>query len=218
MKKIGALLSLITIFFTSVLCLFSCSGNSDVPDGMQLVAGGENLGYYFYAPEEWTVSNIGEIKSAYASRVDTSSVSFAEVYPSDFLPDGSDAENYFFNSYFNDSLSEFPNPPKVSNPGGENIIFGKEGESADRAKKYTFTYEYFDYTANQTFKFGFMQILIKEADRYYIFTYSASMEDRGSGKTYYDYYLGSEDKKGKIDEVIENFRFVDKKDSEDKTE
>ncbi len=172
MKKIVALLSLIAMTVTLTFSLFSCSGD-DVPDGMQLIAGGESLGYYFYGPEEWTISNIGGVKSAYASRVDSSSVSLTEVYPVDFLPDGAEgADEYFFGSYFKDSLTEFPNEPKVSNPDGENIIFGKEGESADKAKKYTYTYEYFDYTAGKSATFGFMQILIKKADRYFIFTFS----------------------------------------------
>ena len=127
MKKIVALISLIAISITSVFSLVSCSDDEKIPDRMQLIAGGESLGYYFYGPEEWTISNIGSIKSAYASRVDSSSVSFTEVYPVDFLPDGvSEADEYFFNSYFGNSLSEFPNEPKLSNPDGENIIFGKE--------------------------------------------------------------------------------------------
>lgn len=211
MKKIVALLSLIAITVTLTFSLFSCSGD-DVPEGMQLIAGGESLGYYFYGPEEWTISNIGSVKSAYASRVDSSSISLTEVYPVDFLPDGVEgADEYFFDSYFKNSLSEFPNEPKVSNPDGENIIFGKEGEAADKAKKYTYTYEYFDYTAGKTFNFGFMQILLKKAERYYIFTFSASMAERNAtGKSYYSFYLGDDEKPGKIYDVINNFRFVEK--------
>ena len=75
MKKIGAILILIATLCASMFCLTSCSDGESLPEGMQLIAGGESLGYYFYGPEEWTVSNIGEIKSAYASRVDTSSAS-----------------------------------------------------------------------------------------------------------------------------------------------
>ncbi|MBE6644943.1 MAG: hypothetical protein E7612_06155 [Ruminococcaceae bacterium] len=220
MKKTVSLFLFISILLSSVLALSSCSGDDKTPDGMQLVAGGEALGYYFYAPEEWTVSNVGNVKSAYASRVDTSSVSFTEVMPSDFLPDGKEnAEEYFFGSYFKDSLSEFSNEPTVSNPDGETVIFGKEGELADKAKKYTYTYDYFDYTANETFKFGFMQIFIKEGDRYYIFTYTASMKNRnGSDKTYYEYYLGDDENNGKIYDVINNFRFVEKKGEEETEE
>ena len=127
MKRIIALLSLIAITASSVFCLFSCSDEDKAPEGMQLIAGGESLGYYFYGPEEWTISNIGPIKSAYASRVDSTSISLTEVYPVDFLPDGKEStDEYFFGSYFTDSLSEFAGEPKISNPDGENIIFGKE--------------------------------------------------------------------------------------------
>jgi hypothetical protein len=213
MKKIGAFISLIATLIGCVFCLAACGDSSHIPDGMQLVAGGNSLGYYFYAPEEWTVSNTGEIKSAYVARVDTSSVSFAEVHPKDFLPDGANAEDYFFNSYFKKSLEEFPNAPKVANPDGENIIFGKEGEAADKAKKYTFTYEYYDYNAKETFKYGFMQILIKKGDSYYIFTYSASMEKKEGETTYYDYYLGNGDSNSKIMKIINEFRFTQKEGS-----
>ena len=209
MKKSITLISLITILFALVFSLAGCSG-SDTPDGMQLVAGGESLGYYFYAPEEWTPSSVGEIKAAYISRVDPTSVSFAEVKTFAKMPDGIEKSEYFFNSYFKDSLAEFPdkNPPKVAKENGEEIIFGKEGETADKAKKYTYTFEYFDTDANETFKFGIMQILIQEADRYYIFTYTASMEEKLSGTTTYDYYLGDGEDEGKVQQIISEFRFV----------
>ena len=209
MKKSITLISLITILFALVFSLAGCSG-SDTPDGMQLVAGGESLGYYFYAPEEWTPSSVGEIKAAYISRVDPTSVSFAEVKTFATMPDGIEKSEYFFNSYFKDSLAEFPdkNPPKVAKETGEEIIFGKEGETADKAKKYTYTFEYFDTDANETFKFGIMQILIQEADRYYIFTYTASMEEKLSGTTTYDYYLGDGEDEGKVQQIISEFRFV----------
>ncbi len=210
MKKIGALILLFALLCASAMTLASCGSESDVPDEMQLVAGGEALGYYFYAPEEWTVSSIGGIKAAYVSRVDTTSISFTEIDPDTFPSKVTDKDAYFFDSYFTDSLSEFPNEPKLSAPDGETTVFGKEGERADKAKKYTYTYEYFDYTANKTFKFGFMQILMKKADRYYIFTYSASTDARNGGEqSYYDFYLvDEEDKDSKITRVIKEFRFV----------
>lgn len=209
MKKIIALISLITILSLAIFSLAGCS-SSDTPEGMQLVAGGESLGFYFYAPEEWTPSSVGEIKAAYVSRVDSTSVSFAEVKTFPGMPDGVDKSEYFFNKYFKDSLAEFPDkyPPKVAKEDGEEMIFGKEGETADKAKKYTYTFEYFDTDANETFKFGVMQILIREADRYYIFTYTASMEEKLSGTTTYDYYLGDEEDEGKVQQIISEFRFV----------
>ena len=176
----------------TLFTLASCK-DSDVPEGMQLVYGSKKDGYYFYAPEEWTISNVGGIKAAYASRVDATSVSFAEVTPTP--RDGMDTETYFFTEYFNDSLSEFPVAPTVT-VNRESTVFGKEAGAADKAVRYAYNYKYSERS------FGFMQILIKEGERYFVFTYTALLEDRTEGKTYYDYY--SE----KLTKVIENFRFI----------
>lgn len=202
MKKILSLILTLLTVFAVMLSLVSCGEDEDIPDGMKIVAGSEKLGYYFYAPEEWTTSNVGEIKSVYVHRQDSTSVSFAEVYP--VSPTGTDTEEYFFSSYFTDSLSEFPegSKPEITK-NGEATVFGKEGESADRAVKYIYNYEY----AKQ--KFGFMQILIKKADRYYIFTYSSSLEKRTEDKTYYEYHEDT------LLKIIENFRFVTKTDIEE---
>lgn len=206
MKKICATVLLLAMAMASVLLLNSCSDNSDVPDGMQLVYGSDADGYYFYAPEEWTVSNIGEIKSAYASRVDSTSVSFAEVFPEPKAA-GAGTEEYFFSSYFNDSLAEFPESVKPTvTLNGEPTVFGKEGALADKALKYTYNYEYSDNT------FGFMQILIKEGERYFVFTFCALLEQRADNKTYYDYYLD------KLQKVIEEFRFVEITAEKEKTD
>ena len=112
MKKLGALTLALAIIICSLLSLTACSNKSDVPDGMQLVYGSNSSGYRFYAPEEWTVSNLNNIKSAYVSRLDITSVSFAEVDP---LPDGVgiNKADYFFTDYFNNSLSEFPESMKL---------------------------------------------------------------------------------------------------------
>lgn len=184
------------LIFLAVITLlaFTACKKSDVPDGMQLIYGSKSDGYYFYAPEEWTVSNVGNIKAAYASRVDATSMSFAEVFPEP--KDETDKETYFFTKYFEDSLAEFPTPPTVT-VNAENTVFGKEGESADKAVRYAYNYEY------SGRKFGFMQILIKEGERYFIFTYTALLENRTEGKTYYEFY--SE----KLSKVIESFRFTE---------
>lgn len=210
MKKIGATVALIATLLASLLAFTSCGG-SDTPNGMQLVAGGESLGYYFYAPEEWAISGDGEIKAAYVSRIDTTSISFAEVKPWEFSNPVIDKDKYFFDEYFKDSLEEFPKAPKVANPSGEEIIFGKADFAADRAKKYTYTYEYYDSTAGKTFNLGFMQILAKKGDSYYVFTYSASMDNKqGMDISYYAYYLLEDEEDSMVNKVISEFRFVEK--------
>ena len=188
MKKLLALILLLA----SIVALVSCSGGSDVPEGMQLVAGGEELGYYFYAPEEWTTSNYGKISAAYASNVDNSSISYTELD----APEGTIAE------YFAESLKEFPKAPTVT-VNGEEVTFG----NADRAVKFVFEHEYNEH------KFRTMQIFVCFEERFGLFTYNSMLENISSSETFqYDFY------KEKIDKVIENFKFVakEKGSSEDK--
>lgn len=196
MKKIFALILSLTTIFVSLLSLSSCGDSSDTPEGMQLVYGGKNAGYYFYAPEEWTVSKVGAIKSAYVSRLDTTCVSFSEVTESIKNAGG---DEYFFGSYFSDSMKEAPENITVNvTLDGEATVFGKTDYEADKAVKYTYNYKYSGRS------FGFMQILIKDSDRYFIFTYRALLEKKDGGKTYYESYLE------KLDKVITEFKFTDK--------
>ena len=201
MKKLALLLMLII----SALALFSCGEESHVPDGMQTVDGGMDKGFYFYAPEEWTVSNLNGVSAAYVSRLDTTSVSFSEINPSEFKkPDPAITdEDYFFSDYFSDSFIGTALTPTVT-VNGEATLFGKGEEKADKAVKYAFSYEYDGHT------YGFMQIFIKEGKSFYVFQYAALMEERlqGDGKTSYDYYLE------KMQTVIDNFRFFEKADGE----
>lgn len=189
----------------SILGLTSCSSDG-APEGMQLVAGGEELGYYFYAPEEWTVSNLGSVKAAFVSNLDTTSVSFTELDPADFSKSDVNVsdESYFFDGFFNDTKSEFPADTEFL-LNGEPCSFGSGEEKAQKAAKYTYNYSY------EGHKFGFMQILVSHNGHFYVFTYSAMLEKKSDDKTRYDYYLE------KLQEIIESFRFVQKSGSEEKT-
>ena len=197
MKRIFFALITLTLLF----CLASCSGDG-APDGMQMVNGSQDEGYCFYVPEEWVVANTGDIKAAYVSSLDTSSVTFVEIKPESFKKsaDISD-EIYFFEEYFESSKAEFPEGTTFYEPEN-NSIFGANDAKPDRAKKYTYKYIY----ANH--EFGFMQIFLMHGGRYYIFTYSALLEKKTEDLTYYDYYLE------KLGTVIDNFRFTEKKDTE----
>ena len=42
MKKPGAIILVFATLICSLLALTSCGGSSDIPDGMQLVYGGDN--------------------------------------------------------------------------------------------------------------------------------------------------------------------------------
>ena len=181
MKKIAALILLFAMSITFV----SCSGNDGTPDGMQLVRGGEKIGYYMYAPEEWTVANLGEIATAYASNVDSSSISYVELPMPETTVD----------EYFRNGLLEFPVMPAVIENECGKTTFG----NADEAYKYVFEHEYSGH------KFRTMQIFTKYKDRFGIFTFNSMLENISSSEVYqYDFY--SE----KINSVIVNFKFVDK--------
>ena len=219
MKNIVASILLLGVLVGSAFSLSSCGKKSHIPSGMQVVAGGKELGYYFYAPEEWTISNIGDIKAAYVSRVDNTSVTFVEVEPLAHLEskDGVDPEEYFFNSYFNDLKREFPDSFTCSNPEGTpDEPFGKLGEEADRTKKYVYSYTKYDSSSNKNVNIGVIQILLMEKDKdgnkkFYIFTFTALHEKRTSNQTYYEFYLGTAEEKGKLIEIIDSFRFLDQK-------
>ena len=199
MKKIG----LTFLFLILIFSLASCSGDG-APQGMQLCFGGESEGYSFYAPEGWTLSNVGEVHSAYVSRVNVTSVSFARVKIPSAKPKTLTDEEYFFTSYFADSLGEFPSAPTVT-VNGEDAIFGKTGYSADKAKKYVFSYEYDEH------KFTCMQILMRHGENFYIFTYNSMNEVRSGDESYYEFYLSMAQK------CIEEFKFTDKKATQEET-
>ncbi len=181
MKKFLALFLILASLFTTVSC-----SDKGVPDGMQLVRGGDRVGYYFYAPEEWTVANLGEIASAYASNVDSSSVSYVEVA----YPDCTVAE------YFKNSLDEFPTPPKMVYEN-QPTSFG----NAENAIMYVYDHIYSEHT------FRTMQIFVSFEGRFGIFTFTSPLEHKSAedeSVTQYDFY------EEKRQSIIDNFKFVTK--------
>ena len=174
------------MIIATLTALFSCDGSGDAPDGMQLVRGGEDVGYYFYAPEEWTVANNGEISAAYASKIDVTSVTLVPT-----KAPMSDIESYFENA-----LTEFTfaltNEPSISE-----CDFG----NADKAHKAIYEFEYEKHPMRT------MQIFAEYGDRFYIFTFTAQLAERSEGKSYYDFYLD------KLQSIIDNVRFTDKTDT-----
>lgn len=180
-KFIAILLALAT-----VIGLASCSGNAEAPEGMQLVRGGEEVGYYFYAPEEWVAANMGNISATYVSTIDNTSVTFTEAN----MPEGGDVK-----AYFEAMKSEFTYENFEVTVDGESCIF-----AGAEAYKFVYSFKYSDYN------FRCMQILAVYGERFYIFTYTATTNDRGDGTSAYDHYL-----EGKVQTIIDNFKFVDKK-------
>ena len=187
-RTLAALLALIMII--CALLLTSCKKNDGIPDGMQLVRGGEDVGYYFYGPEEWIVANIGDISCTYASKVDMSSMTFTETV----MPDGSIKE------YFESEKTKFPYEITVV-VDGEECLFGNADTTAI---KYEYSYVYKD------FSYSCMQIFVKNAERFYIFTYTASNSESSGGESYYELY------RDKVNDTIDEFKFTEKKESDGK--
>ncbi len=209
MKKIlTILLTLVCVF-----ALFACADDDGAPEGMKLAYGSDEEGYYFYVPEEWIVSNIGDINAAYISRVNTTSVSFTEVK----LEGEQNSEEYFFGSYFKDNLPDFDkahNFKMISEH--EKYKLGTAENAAEHVRRYIYSYEYPTYSypegidkPQETYhEFTFMQLLVMNEGRYYIFTYSALSQPAEDGLTSnYDAYLE------KLKTVIDNFKFVKRKDA-----
>lgn len=178
------LAALLLVALSPLTLLTSCGSDADLPDGMQCARGGEDVGYYFYVPEEWTIANQGSISGAYVSRVNRTSVTYTECP----MPQVS------LDEYFAASLTEFPTEPKVT-VSGETTTFG----NAEIARKYVYHYKY------QDVSYGFFQIFACFEGRFGIFTYSAERTvAEGSDTSRYDTYLQ------KAQSIAENFRYVTK--------
>ena len=194
MKRIcSAALTLILIL--SLLALTACGKNDGTPKDMQLVKGGENEGYYFYGPEEWVVANVGDIACTYASKIDRSSITFAQGEK----PEGSVEE------YFESEKAKLPYNNVSVTVNGEDCTFGNSV-----GKKFVYTYEYKASADGTPFSYTAMQIFVSFDGRFYIFTYTASNSERSDGQSYYEFYLE------KVSSVIENFKLTSKSESEDK--
>ena len=202
MKKIlAALLALITIF--SVLSLTACGSSEEgVPDGMQLVRGGESDGYYFYGPEEWVVANVGDIACTYVSTLDNSSMTFVET----------EKPTVSIDEYFANEMADFPYEITLTPSDDRKCLFG---DAEGPAYKYVFSYEYpikdtsSEENLYKNVGFTCMQIFGEHAGRFYIFTYTAANEIYTSGMSYYSYHLD------KVTAAIDAFKFVEKTGSSD---
>ena len=171
--------------------LVSCKNNGDVPVGMQLVRGGDEYGYYFYCPEEWTIANDGNISACYVSKLDPTSVLFTEA---EMPSEGVDA--YFEKEAKN--LSKTFDEFKLEKKLDSEVLFG----NADKAYKSIYTYKH------NGKNFRTMLIYVISGKRFYVFTYTAQLVSKVGDETNYDYYLE------RVQTIMDTFKFVDKKTSE----
>ena len=176
------------LVFISTLSLFACKKN-DAPKGMQLARGSEYMGYCFYVPEEWTVSNLPGISTSYVSTITSTSVSFAEINATEFEynPDEISAKDYFLTKYFYKAAEQFPTaptsvsknedgsyPPIAAENCSEVSEYQDAEHRADAAKKYVFQYKY--QSGENIYTYRFTQIYIVKGERYYIIQYFGTAE------------------------------------------
>jgi len=185
MKSFKKILIMLTLLLLCAISLCSCGGSADAPEGMQLVMGGEELGFYFYSPEEWIVANHGEVAASYASTVNSTSVTFTKID----APTGEISKEYFITE-----LNKLPFKAEVKS-FNSNAEFG----NAKKACSCTFGYEY------KGRSFLTMQIIASFDGEFYLFTYNSYDEKRVEEETYYSYYLP------KAEACIKNIKFVEKK-------
>ncbi len=190
MKKTLSLFVTILMLVGVLVTLASCGGTntnttSEVPEGMKLVRGGEDIGYYFYAPTEWTVASDGMYNVVYVSSINNTSVSFVEAP----MPEGSIAE------YFESEKAKMPAEITVTT-NGEKCNLG----NATAAYRYVFNYVY------QDVQIRAMQVFATFEDRFFILTYTYIPFYVTEGEdTYYTTYLG------KVEGIMESIKFVEKK-------
>ena len=201
----------ILILLLASLSLTAC-GNADLPDGMQLVYGSEEDGYFFYGPAEWVVSNADDVKCTYVSRLDQTSVTFVKSE----LPVTDASRKEAVDEFFNSSNSRLNTSPfsnyvlldpeftEGTNPDNPRLCdFGSEERGkADEAYKYVYTYTY------EGKPYKTMQIFVFFGEDFYIFTFSSSAQrvsDAEDAVTFFDEYYASSIKK-----VIDNFTFKSK--------
>ena len=183
MKRIISAMLVILMLAASCTALVSCGGNTDAPAGMQLVRGSDALGYYFYAPEEWIVSNHGDIACTYTSKLNPSTVTFVEAA----MPEVSIKE------YFDSEMAKYPDEFKAKVTSDiKETDFG----NAERAYSAVFSYTY-----NGSDRIS-MQIFVIHEGRFFIFTYASYAAQYNSESTYYEAFLE------KVLGIIKEFKFV----------
>ncbi len=211
MKKIISFILVITALLTSLAVLTSCGKDDDVPEGMQLVRGGEDVGYYFYGPKGWTVANQGDISATYVSNVNYTSITVVPIKSPENVTDGfsyalyvkelfmADREKYERSPFSDFTVIDSPKE-KEDGSGLGTCTFGNASEAYKFI--YSYTYEERSYTA--------MQIFSVYKGSIYLFTYNASNSEYMNDQSFYSFYLNDY-----IEPVIKSFTFVDRKDSPD---
>ena len=183
------------------LTLASCGEEVEVPEGLQLCRADDALGYTMYAPEGWTVCNVGSVSAAHVSAYNKTSISLTEGRIEDVpvTDDGTATGVRDLIAYFDAQL--FPYPIEIVTHGNTDLSLGNATEAASFL--YTFPYDGHDYKC--------LQVLAVYDERLYIFTYTSFDEPyQNSDTTYYAQYYDS----AKL--AMDNLKFSEKSSAESK--
>lgn len=192
LTKMKKTIAIMLITMLAIFALSACASDEiEVPDGLQIVKVSEADGYQFFGPEGWVIANDGRICASYVSAINNTSISLAKVT----APTGTVQE------YFNAEKSKFAYPISVVEEG--DTTFG----NAESAYYYIYTFKY------EERDFATMQIFVKNAGDFYIFTYN-SYGDPASEDSEYQTYLKQ------VRPAIDAFKFTEKSEGakEDKEE
>ncbi len=151
------------------MCLLTaCGGDKTIPEGLQACRDSDTLGLTMYAPDGWTVCNVGDISAAHVSAINPTSITLAEA-------DMGDAQS--FTDYFNNHKGEFPYEITLTSAANA-VTLG----NAEHAESFVYTFSY----GGRDFKA--LQVLATYGERFYIFTYTSHLESYSEDKTVYDQY------------------------------
>ena len=203
MKKI---LGIFTLMLTLVLALTSCGDDDGLPDGMVLGCDPDVTGYYFYIPEGWTSSNMGEISMAHVSSLDNSSVSVAKMSRDAVaalsLTGDWDTDKVILADYVVRDVSTIPADKEPAFVTVDGEIFEDCIFAAKPAIKLTYTFDITEASGTKTVNFRTMQILVRHGEDIYILTYQSSDAIMRETTSYYDYYYTF------VEDVVKNFSFT----------
>jgi hypothetical protein len=175
-------LTLILAILLAAFALSACASEEiEVPDGLQIVKISSADGYRFFGPEGWIVANDGRICASYVSTINNTSISLAKIK----TPDVSVQE------YFNSEKSRFAYEITVIEEG--ETTFG----NAESAYYFVYTFKY------EERDFATMQIFVKNADDFYIFTYNSYGDPNAEDSEYQNYLK-------QVRPAIDAFKFVEK--------
>ena len=198
MKKALKTALLLCLLITALALLCACGESDGAPEGMQLCAGSDSLGFYFYVPEEWMLSSYANIHSAFVAKIDITSASYTEVTPPALSDDEtmpvSQRRALAAKDYFDRSMSSYK-AGYTTLIDCESVTFG----NAEHAFKFVYDHEY------QNSKFRTMQILVYFEDRFGIFTFNSYNTPLTTDKPQFEYYAE------KTQGIIDSFKFVSAK-------